>query len=502
MRAAAAHTEADPDASVVGSMSAMCSAFRSFGAPDWIYDTLRHGVGWNWRLPRRVKQRHRQRKLQPAEEEFVDKEVARLLQTGAIETGRAVVLCPIKTVPKDGGRTFRLIHDLRAVNRHFTPPTFSLSGLRDLDTLLLPGARMLVQDLRSAFHQISVAPRLRPYLAFEWRGTTYRWTTMPFGFNCSPFVMQSVANVLAAALTRAGFPTTLYMDDALISVPADYPHDPMPAVRRVFAQFGAILAHDKGVAVPSTTVPYLGFEVTNTDTHGYISVPRRKAATIRQTLRRILSEQRVSRHRLASVIGSIAALRSACPASSGLLRAGYKALGAAATRHTEVPLTARIRNEAEWWLDALTRPMHAFFRTGPPTLTVSTDASLLGWGVTVNPGAELDTKSMHTYQGRWRRGQAERLSMGALELLAVQFSLSRLPPGQPTAPTVVRLYSDSRNALAALKRGSAAKTSYAIARSTLRMLHRRHILLRAEWISTNDNTTADRLSRFLPVLTC
>ena len=89
--------------------------------------------------------------------------------------------------------------------------------------------------------------------------------------------------------------------------------------------------------------------------------------------------------------------------------------------------------------------------------------------------------------------------MGALELLAIKFAARRLPPGQPDTPTVALLWTDSQNALSALKRGSGSRTIYRIARSTLRLLIARHIVLMPRYIRSADNTLADRLSRFLPL---
>ena len=480
---------------VTGSMSLAFQAFRAAGAPPWVGDLLEYGAGWDLPLPRRPYAKFRQRKLPTEETKFVDSEVRRLLAAGAIEIGTAKIKCPVFCVPKRGPDKYRLIHDLREANKYFQPRPFTLEGLRALPRVLQPGYRAITVDLKSAFHQVLVAPRLRPYLAFEWRGATYLWKVLPFGFTHSPACMQGVAQVLADALTRQGLPASIYLDDCIVGVPPGYP-DPMATVRRTFESFGAILAQDKGVDTPSTSVPFLGFLVVNEDAHGYISVPTRKAANLRRTLRLILRRREVPRWQLASVVGSIAALRSACPSASGFIRAAYQAIGAARTRRTRVPLDRRTRGELRWWISALESPMCAFFRHPAPSVTATTDASRLGWGVTLNPGAEISPGTMTTAQGRWRRSQAERLSMGALELLAVKYAVRRVPPGTLTRPTVLRLWCDSSNALAALTRGSAARTCYAIARSTLRLLHRRHVVLVASWISTHDNIWADRLSRF------
>jgi len=479
-----------------GSFSDHCQRFAEAGANSSLVATLTYGAGWDQPSPR-VKHSHTQRKLSPPEGEFITQELQRLLETGAIEQGPASFLSPIRTVPKAGGQGYRMVHDLRAVNKSFTPPSFHLRGIPQLETLVRPTDTFLVVDLKSAFHHIRVAPHLRPYLAFQWQGATYRWTVLPFGWNMSPYIMQSTVDVLASALSSLGLRTSIYLDDALICIPPGF-NDPVGTVMQCLRRFGANVALEKGTLTPSRQVRYLGFDIClNSQGLGTVRVPPEKARKLARLLQRLLAEKTILRHELASLVGSLAALRNACPTASGLLRACYKALGPR-DRKIRIALSAKITNEAQWWLKALRapEPLQAYFLLPDPTMTVSTDASRIGWGATFSTGGEIGTP--HTsLQGRWKKRQAEALSMGALELLAIKFAARRLPPGRPDSPTVVRLWSDSQNALSALKRGSGSRTMYRIARSVLRLMIDRHIVFLPGYIRSEENILADKLSRFL-----
>ena len=160
---------------------------------------------------------------------------------------------------------------------------------------------------------------------------------------------------------------------------------------RCLHHLGAHIAWEKGTLVPSRQVRYPGFDIRLTEQGlGTVQVPSDKALKLRRLLQRMLAAKHLMRFELASLVGSLAALRNACPTASGLLRACYKALAPKA-RKARIELNARLTNEARWWLQALSQPelLRAYFLLPEPSFTLSTDASRLGWGLTISTGATI-----------------------------------------------------------------------------------------------------------------
>ena len=126
------------------------------------------------------------------------------------------------------------------------PDGKSLNDMVDPGPSLLPSfAGMLLRfreyksalqaDIRKAFFMVAVNPEDRPYLRFLWPGRsdsdellTWRLTKLPFGVNCSPYMLTAVIQHHLKELRALSAPkerdridlllTSFYVDDLVSSV--------------------------------------------------------------------------------------------------------------------------------------------------------------------------------------------------------------------------------------------------------------------------------------------
>ena len=98
--------------------------------------------------------------------------------------------------------------------------------LRKLPSVLLnfrSGRVGCQADIQAAFHQVLVKEEDRSCLQFFWRGTTMRFTRVPFGLKCSPFMLLKTVDIHVGKYTDTDerlcrlIQTGSYMDDICLS---------------------------------------------------------------------------------------------------------------------------------------------------------------------------------------------------------------------------------------------------------------------------------------------
>ena len=71
-------------------------------------------------------------------------------------------------------------------------------------------------DLKDAYLHIPIAPASQRFLAFEYRGESFKFTALPFGLSTSLRVFTRVAGAVVAELRRCGILPFAYLDDWLV----------------------------------------------------------------------------------------------------------------------------------------------------------------------------------------------------------------------------------------------------------------------------------------------
>ena len=186
------------------------------------------------------------------------------------------VSSPLGLVPKHDG-SLRRIHHLShpegsSVNDHI-PPQYTAIRYVTMDEvfdLVVQGRRhclIVKKDIKDAFRIIPIAFNQRWLLGFEWEGSYYHETCLPFGLATAPALFNLFAEAFEWMLKHIlGWTiTTHYLDDFIRIVPCEL----APALaqdERDYSDLTKILGVPRNLAKDcrGTTVEVLGIEIDTT----------------------------------------------------------------------------------------------------------------------------------------------------------------------------------------------------------------------------------------------
>ena len=144
----------------------------------------------------------------PGQREALELEILGLLRKGAIVrsdgTEGPLFRSSFFLVPKKGG-TWRPILNLRPLNVSIRPRGFRMETLAVIIPTLRCGMWATSIDLRDAYLHVPIFPGHRRFLAFQFQGETYMFTSLPFGLSTAPRVFSRVAGAAVAELRQRGF---------------------------------------------------------------------------------------------------------------------------------------------------------------------------------------------------------------------------------------------------------------------------------------------------------
>jgi hypothetical protein len=206
--------------------------------------------------------------LPDAHAEFVNAEVARLLQEGKIRkvdrpsgwnAPLFVVVDGGDRRKADGTLKMRLVFDYRCLNSQSAEAYYPLPNLR---AALNDAARHSVftaLDLSSGFHQLRLSPESSPVTAFTAGGQLYEWCVLPFGVACAPSAFHAYVHSLLSHIPGV----TVYIDDVLVAGATTQEHDErLAAVNEALTAAGLLLNPSKAQC-RQRQVRYLGHLISH-----------------------------------------------------------------------------------------------------------------------------------------------------------------------------------------------------------------------------------------------
>lgn len=152
--------------------------------------------------------------------------VSRELEAEHIEPSLSRWNTPIFVIRKPSG-SFRLLHDLRAVNAQLVQFGPVQQGGPSL-AAVPRGWPLVVIDLKDCFFSIPLAEQDREAFAFtvpvrnnQGPAQRFQWKVLPQGMACSPTICQLVVNTIIAPVRRdmPDCQIVHYMDDLLLAAP-------------------------------------------------------------------------------------------------------------------------------------------------------------------------------------------------------------------------------------------------------------------------------------------
>ncbi|XP_038064670.1 uncharacterized protein LOC119735051 [Patiria miniata] len=150
-----------------------------------------------------------------------------------------------------------------------------------------------------------------------------------------------------------------------------------------------------------------------------------------------------------------------------------------------VPTTPWLIPHLRWWLDNANLTEGRAFRNPKPSVTITTDASLFGWGATLHP---------RQVAGRWGPEECSK-HINVLEMLAVINALQRFQTS--VTNQVVNIRCDNATVVAYINRQGGTRSAQLCA-LTWNLFHwcmSHRVSLVATHLPGEENVTADALSR-------
>ena len=416
------------------------STWRQIGASSHVLSWIREGVPVLFRGGRPPPPfRFRSRPLIGDAAKWWAEEEGRLRATGALEPATCSdFVSRAFLVPKKSGG-FRLVVDLRPVNKFCVRLRCRYESLRLLSRICPPGAHMIAFDLADAYHHLSIRPADRKFFTFELNGSLYQCAGLPFGWSNSPYYFtkftrplvsqlrspffRSLAGTSAVALSQrarrvtpaAGLGILPYLDDFLCVASSQTDAElAVPFVQSTLQSLGLQAHPTKCCWSPTQRLEHLGF-VVDTD-RGVFAITPARFAQIRAMAkdlgcRAARGSRWVKLSQLKSFCGTAVSTLLAVPPARHYLRALYDCMSAASSWPGHARLSRQALRDLHWWGALPSRWCNRPIRRSPVSHHLYTDASgSVGWG------AVLDAHRVA--RGSWRP-QQQPLHITHKELLAV-----------------------------------------------------------------------------------
>ena len=391
-------------------------------------------------------------------------------------------------VPKTTGG-YRPVIDLKALNEHITCPTFRMETVHSIRQQVQVGEYTTSIDLADAYLHIPVAEAFQPYLRIAVRDQVLQFRAMPFGLNIAPRTFTSLLAPVAATLRAQGIRVHRYLDDWLIRATSiQEAHQQTRQVVKLFDSLGLIVRREKSDFTPRQDFVFLGVRF---NLHlGTIAPPAVKIHKVIQLVNSILPLSRIQVRHLLCLIGVLNHVAEYVPLGRLHVRPVQFYLLSVNRDIREnidhwIPVRPSLRVALLPWTDGQWLSASVPLRTPLPSLTVATDASLVGWG------AHMEDQLL---SGRWSPQEA-RLHISVLEIRAVHRALESLQ--DQVGGRSIRVMTDSVSAAAYIRREGGTKSLqlFREARELLLWCHEHRVQVTPHFLPGHLNVLADLQSR-------
>ena len=391
-------------------------------------------------------------------------------------------------VPKATGG-YRPVIDLKALNEYITCPTFRMETTVSIRHQVQVGEFTTSIDLADAYLHIPVAEAFQHFLRIAVGDQVLQFRAMPFGLNIAPRTFTSLLAPVAATLRAQGIRVHRYLDDWLIRATSiQEAHQHTSQVVQLFDSLGLLVRREKSDFTPRQDFVFLGVRFNLLT--GTVAPPEAKIQKVIQLVQSILPQSRIQVRHMLRLIGILNHV------------ADYIVLGKLHVRPVQfyllsmhkdiredldhwIPVRPSLRIALWPWTDCQWLSASVPLRTPLPSLTVATDASLVGWG------AHMDDQLL---SGRWSPLEA-KLHISVLEIRAVHRALEGLQ--DQVWGKSIRVMTDSVSAAAYIRREGGTKSLqlFREARELLMWCHEHRVKVTPHFLPGHLNVLADLQSR-------
>lgn len=481
---------------VGGRLRLFVSAWESIHPDSWVLRTVSQGyrIEFTSRPPLTGKMRVTPVPQSPDQREALEEEIHGLLEKGVIypvppHLARDLYRSSFFVTPKKPDK-WRPILNLKPLNKMFIrPKRFRMETLSSIIPSLEAGMWATTVDLKDAYLHIPIHQADQKFLAFRYRGTDYAYNALPFGLSTAPRVFTRVTRSILAHLRRKGILLFAYLDDwLLLGRSEEESREVTSTVLALLRELGWLINLDKSALVPSQDVAYLGARL---DLRSGQAFPTDKRfQDLKQTCQFVMSKRLLKARDWLKLLGLMASLVDVLP----VCRLRMRPIQIHVLKHfkpsehhltTKVPCTQEVVRAIAWWTEESNVLQGRPFVDERPQTSISTDASLQGWG------AVWEHRST---AGPWSQVESSA-HINVLELWAVDRAVQKWSQG--LRGKAITVFSDNSTTVAYINRqgGTRSETLYKATRDLLLRCQHLDISIRAAHLAGTDNVMADALSR-------
>jgi hypothetical protein len=314
--------------------------------------------------------------------DFSSKEVANLATLGAasilpLDADKPVLVHPFGVALTAGKR--RLICDARGLNVFLQNFPFQYKKLRDILAYTKRGYFMVTWDLKSEYYHVTIHPAYRKFFGFKIGNRYGVYNAICFGLSEACFAFTKIAQEPLIELRSRGFPISGYIDDGHTAAKT-YGRTLRQGylIIRLLAALGAFFGLSKCVLKPLQELKWLGF-LLDTLRETFKVAPS-KLDKIKEFLQEVIAQPSVSNRELASLAGKLVALSPTVLPALLFSQSIFQAMTGQESWDMHFPNPKAVMQEARNWLDHIDGWNGRPWWPQPHRLTLSIDASALGYG--------------------------------------------------------------------------------------------------------------------------
>ncbi|KAI2666671.1 Transposon Ty3-G Gag-Pol polyprotein [Labeo rohita] len=393
---------------------------------------------------------------------------------------------------KDGG--LRPILDLRPLNRALAKREFKMITVKQILAHIQPGDWFISVDLKDAYFHIQIAPRHRRFLRFAFEGRAYQFKVLPFGLALAPRTFTKCINAALSPLKQSGIRILNYLDDWLVIAQSrdTLEHHKCQLLEHL-KRLGLTINVQKSKLRPMQNIAFLGMDLDSRSMRARLSQERMQSLI--SSLTSFKPGRVVVLKCFQRLLGRMAAAAVVC--QLGLLHMRPLQLwlksrvpsNAWKNGHLRVLVTRECMQTLAPWFNTRMFEQGVSMGRVVSRKTVTTDASLTGWG------ALCEGRPAY---GTWTRAQA-KWHINCLELKAVFLALQGFLPLIKDRHVLVRTDNTTVVSYINHQEGIRSRSLQRLAERFLLWADRNLLSIQAVHVPGSQNCGADMLSRGGPV---
>jgi hypothetical protein len=200
------------------------------------------------------------RKRSPADEKFIQQEIASLLKKKLIKPSKSPWRAQLHVVHDEiRGKKLLVVDYSGTVKQYNEHDAYPLTLIEPFIDRISQYQIFSSLDLQSAFHQIPLDTNERHLTAFEGAGSLYEWLVLPFGLTNSGAVFARVLGDIVKDSPGCFH----YLDDIVVAGASREEHDANLAKFLDLANSAGILFNSSKSSFGKETLTFLGHEISH-----------------------------------------------------------------------------------------------------------------------------------------------------------------------------------------------------------------------------------------------